>query len=136
MDFLYNNDTKCSTFNMLSCDKTSGGRYDNLANNSLKFFVFDSHIFHALILLKPTNAAVESAPVNAWKKSNALHLCQPSLSNISWIGIILKRLFVPKWTHNFCAAISSKRADTSIIMSVSVALMAIFEHPFLTASFK
>ena len=110
VDFLYNNETKCSTFNMLSCDKTSGGRYDNLSNNSWKFSVFDSHIFHALILLKSTNPAVESAPVNAWKKRYALHLCKPSLSNISWIGIILKRLFVPKWTHNFCAAIILKES--------------------------
>ena len=64
---------------MLSSDKTSGVRCDNLANNSLKF---DPHIFHALILLKPTNPASESAPVNAWKKNNPLHLCEQSLSNI------------------------------------------------------
>ena len=64
---------------MLSSDKTSDVTCDNLANISLNISGFDSHVFHAFILLKPTNPAVESAPVNAWKNSNPLHLCESSL---------------------------------------------------------
>ena len=52
------------------------------------------------------------------------------------MGMILKRFCVPKLIHNFCTPISSKRAVAIIIMSVSVARMAILEHPLFTASYK